>query len=81
MSVAGMQNDADEVGWKMVSGDVFRTPKDPLLLCVEVGTGVQILTSASVTLIFAALGAPAASTLLCSLSPPSSIPSNCTWSS
>ena len=41
----------------MVSGDVFRAPKDPLLLCVEVGSGVQIITSASVTLIFAAMGA------------------------
>ena len=41
----------------MVAGDAFRAPKDPLLLCVEVGSGVQIISSASVTLIFAALGA------------------------
>jgi Endomembrane protein 70 len=40
----------------MVSGDVFRAPKDALLLCVQVGSGVQIVTSASITLVFAALG-------------------------
>ena len=40
----------------MVSGDVFRTPKEPLLLCVEVGSGVQICSSAFITLLFAALG-------------------------
>lgn len=48
----------EESGWKMLSGDVFRTPKDPLLLCVEVGSGVQICTSAFITLLFAALGEP-----------------------
>lgn len=41
----------------MVAGDVFRAPKDPLLLCVEVGSGVQILCSAFITLLFATLGA------------------------
>ena len=41
----------------MVSGDVFRAPKNPLLLCVEVGSGVQICTSAFSTLLLTALGA------------------------
>ena len=53
---AGQQADIEESGWKMVSGDVFRTPKEPLLLCVEVGSGVQICSSAFITLLFAALG-------------------------
>lgn len=53
---AGQQAEIEESGWKMVSGDVFRTPKEPLLLCVEVGSGVQICTSAFITLLFAALG-------------------------
>uniref|UniRef100_A0A804JMP0 Transmembrane 9 superfamily member n=1 Tax=Musa acuminata subsp. malaccensis TaxID=214687 RepID=A0A804JMP0_MUSAM len=30
-------------GWKLVVGDVFRAPSHPLLLCVLVGDGVQIL--------------------------------------
>lgn len=46
----------DESGWKMVSGDVFRTPQDAVFLCVLVGSGVQIIASATLTLFFAALG-------------------------
>lgn len=53
---SGDQTDADESGWKMVAGDVFRAPSNPLTLCVQVGSGVQILTSAFITLFFAALG-------------------------
>ncbi|KAH7622077.1 putative Transmembrane 9 superfamily member 11 [Nannochloris sp. 'desiccata'] len=48
--------DAEESGWKMVSGDVFRTPSAALALAVHVGSGVQISASATVTLLFAALG-------------------------
>lgn len=43
-------------GWKLVVGDVFRAPSHPLLLCVMVGDGVQILGMAVVTILFAALG-------------------------
>ena len=46
----------EESGWKMVSGDVFRPPKNAVLLCVQIGSGVQIITSAFATLFFAALG-------------------------
>ena len=40
----------------MVSGDVFRPPQNATLLCVQVGSGVQIIASAFMTLFFAALG-------------------------
>lgn len=53
---AGGQTEAEESGWKMVAGDVFRPPSDPKKLCVQVGSGVQILTSAFITLFFATLG-------------------------
>ncbi|CAL9764744.1 unnamed protein product [Musa acuminata subsp. burmannicoides] len=43
-------------GWKLVVGDVFRAPSHPLLLCVLVGDGVQILGMAIGTILFAALG-------------------------
>ncbi|CAK9177384.1 unnamed protein product [Ilex paraguariensis] len=43
-------------GWKLVVGDVFRAPRNPSLLCVMVGNGVQILGMAVVTILFAALG-------------------------
>ena len=49
-------NDTEESGWKMVSGDVFRPPKNATSLCVQIGSGVQIITSAFATLFFAALG-------------------------
>jgi transmembrane 9 superfamily member 2/4 len=48
--------DAEESGWKMVSGDVFRAPASAMSLAVHLGSGVQISASATVTLLFAALG-------------------------
>lgn len=49
-------NEVEESGWKMISGDVFRAPQDPLALCVYVGSGVQIIAASTGTLIFAMLG-------------------------
>ena len=48
--------EVEESGWKLVSGDIFRGPPAPLSLAVQAGSGVQILVSAGITLIFAALG-------------------------
>lgn len=46
----------EETGWKLVHGDVFRAPTNAGLLCVYVGTGVQIFGMTLVTMIFALLG-------------------------
>ncbi|KAA8534839.1 hypothetical protein F0562_029945 [Nyssa sinensis] len=46
----------EETGWKLVHGDVFRPPSDSTLLCVYVGTGVQVFGMTLVTMIFALLG-------------------------
>ncbi|KAE8668534.1 Transmembrane 9 superfamily member 9 [Hibiscus syriacus] len=46
----------EETGWKLVHGDIFRTPSNSDLLCVYVGTGVQFLGMILVTMIFAVLG-------------------------
>ncbi|KVH92927.1 Major facilitator superfamily domain, general substrate transporter [Cynara cardunculus var. scolymus] len=46
----------EETGWKLVHGDVFRAPEYSGLLCVYVGTGVQIFGMTLVTMIFASLG-------------------------
>ncbi|KAL5757517.1 hypothetical protein ACOSP7_020128 [Xanthoceras sorbifolium] len=46
----------EETGWKLVHGDVFRAPINAGLLCVYVGTGVQLFAMALVTMIFALLG-------------------------
>lgn len=46
----------EETGWKLVHGDVFRTPINSDLLCVYVGTGVQFLGMMIITMLFAVLG-------------------------
>ncbi|CAN1286635.1 Transmembrane 9 superfamily member 7 [Linum perenne] len=46
----------EETGWKLVHGDVFRAPANAGLLCVYLGTGVQIFGMTLVTMIFALLG-------------------------
>lgn len=47
---------ADDSGWKLVHGDIFRTPKNPMLLSIIVGSGAQILMMTSVTIVFALFG-------------------------
>jgi len=46
----------EETGWKLVHGDVFRPPRNPMLLSVLIGTGVQTLCMGVITMIFAVLG-------------------------
>ena len=47
---------AEESGWKMVHGDVFRPPPWCGALACAAGTGVQLLGMASITICFAVLG-------------------------
>ncbi|KAG0201091.1 Transmembrane 9 super member 4 [Mortierella sp. GBA30] len=52
-----MKDDLDDgAGWKLVHGDVFRTPRYSTLLCALLGTGVQILVMAISTILFALVG-------------------------
>jgi transmembrane 9 superfamily protein 2/4 len=46
----------EEIGWKLVHGDVFRPPAFSWLLSVLVGSGAQMIGMATVTLVFAVLG-------------------------
>lgn len=46
----------DEAGWKLLTGDVFRSPNRAKSLAVHVGSGVQTLLVATVTLLLATLG-------------------------
>ncbi|KAF9428829.1 hypothetical protein BGZ94_000888 [Podila epigama] len=46
----------EDFGWKLVHGDVFRTPSYPMLLSIIVGEGAQMFLMAAVTILFAALG-------------------------
>ncbi|GFZ08102.1 transmembrane nine 7 [Actinidia rufa] len=45
-----------KTGWKLLHGDVFRAPINSGLLCVYIGTGVQVFAMTLVTMIFAVLG-------------------------
>ncbi|KJZ79960.1 hypothetical protein HIM_00674 [Hirsutella minnesotensis 3608] len=49
----GVQEDS---GWKLVHGDVFRTPSYPLLLSVLLGNGAQLFVMTGCTIVFALLG-------------------------
>lgn len=46
----------EETGWKLVHGDVFRTPERTMLLSVLVGSGAQLFLMAGFTILFALLG-------------------------
>ncbi|EDO38363.1 predicted protein [Nematostella vectensis] len=46
----------EEFGWKLVHGDVFRSPRKGMLLSILLGSGTQILIMTFVTLVFACLG-------------------------
>merc|ERR1712070_338973 len=46
----------EDTGWKLVHGDVFRPPQNPMLLSVFVGTGVQTFAMTGITMAFAVLG-------------------------
>lgn len=51
------EDEADDVtGWKLVHGDVFRTPRYPVFLSICYGSGAQTLKMSTITLIFALLG-------------------------
>lgn len=47
---------AEDFGWKLVHGDVFRAPVRGTFLAVAVGSGSQLVLMISVTLVFAVLG-------------------------
>jgi transmembrane 9 superfamily protein 2/4 len=48
--------DQEEFGWKLVHADVFRPPAYPMMLAVCIGSGVQLLCMALLTITFAMLG-------------------------
>merc|ERR1740130_397988 len=51
-----LEDTTEETGWKLVHGDVFRKPPHSKMLGVSVGSGIQLLVCAAVTLVFSAAG-------------------------
>jgi transmembrane 9 superfamily protein 2/4 len=41
---------AEDSGWKLVHGDIFRPPKNPLFLSVLVGNGAQLFAMTALTI-------------------------------
>mmetsp|Transcript_19269 Transcript_19269/g.34288 ORF Transcript_19269/g.34288 Transcript_19269/m.34288 type:complete len:632 (-) Transcript_19269:232-2127(-) len=54
--LASAEEAAEETGWKLVHGDVFRKPRYSKFLAVAVGSGVQIIGMSVVTLVLALFG-------------------------
>lgn len=50
------EDEEDVTGWKLVHGDVFRTPQYPVLLSIFCGSGSQTLCMVTILLFFALLG-------------------------
>lgn len=46
----------EDSGWKLVHGDVFRPPRNALLLSVLIGNGAQLFMMAAFTIVFALFG-------------------------
>lgn len=46
----------DEMGWKLVHGDVFRPPTNTMLYSIVAGTGTQLVTSVFASVFVAMLG-------------------------
>ena len=51
-----LEEGQEETGWKLVHGDVFRTPARSGWLSVLVGTGVQLAVSSIFLMLFACMG-------------------------
>nr|CEL76039.1 TPA: endomembrane domain70-containing protein [Toxoplasma gondii VEG] len=50
------EEEAEETGWKLLHGDVFRKPAHSTVLAALAGSGIQLVGMAFVTVIFAGLG-------------------------
>lgn len=46
----------DEMGWKLVHGDVLRTPKNRMIFSILIGSGVQLFIMSIVTMVFLLFG-------------------------
>ena len=51
-----LEESMEETGWKLVHGDVFRTPNHNRLFASIIGSGVQIFCMMAITIFFAMLG-------------------------
>jgi len=50
------EDPAEEFGWKLVHGDVFRPPRKGMMLSVLIGSGAQVFMMVTITLVVSCLG-------------------------
>ncbi|ETN41397.1 uncharacterized protein HMPREF1541_03332 [Cyphellophora europaea CBS 101466] len=55
-SAVGEDDIQEDSGWKLVHGDIFRSPRHALLLSVFLGNGAQLFFMVGFTVLFAMLG-------------------------
>ena len=55
-AIAGALEIEDESGWKLLHGDVFRSPSSRRWLCACIGTGAQLAAVSGVVILLAAIG-------------------------
>ena len=51
-----VEDELEQTGWKLLHGDIFRSPKYPLLFSTLVGSGEQMMILAALVVSFSALG-------------------------
>lgn len=49
-NLAQQEDVQEDWGWKLVHGEVFRTPNNPLVLSALIGNGAQLCSMVGVTL-------------------------------
>jgi hypothetical protein len=49
-NLAPQEDVQEDWGWKLVHGEVFRTPNNPLVLSALIGNGAQLCSMVGVTL-------------------------------
>ncbi|KAI9342886.1 hypothetical protein BDR26DRAFT_819379 [Obelidium mucronatum] len=54
--IDSLEDPQEDFGWKLVHGDVFRTPVHSIFLSVMVGSGAQMFVMSGMTLLFALMG-------------------------
>ncbi|KAJ3390120.1 hypothetical protein HDU84_007945 [Entophlyctis sp. JEL0112] len=54
--IDSQEDPQEDFGWKLVHGDVFRTPVHSIFLSVMVGSGAQLFVMTCMTLLFAIMG-------------------------
>ena len=54
--IDGNEDNFEDIGWQLIHGDVFRNPKESVVISAFVGSGFQLIIGTLIVLIIAAIG-------------------------